>query len=372
MKFRPKKYESAKILLDVSRMVVSSLDPDIVSKRVLKELISALGADHASLFLIDEDTGFLFLHDALGFSADEIDNIKILGGWEVINEEVVKKRNILTINDMLTSSLFKKKELPFSHEKIPIMSFMAVHLEREEKIVGVLIVSNRKRSGCRFTKEDEKLLSGLSNDIAIAIINAKLHKNLKDLYFNTVKSLVKTIEAKDPYTGGHSERVMNYALAIGSQMRLHKEAMENVRLSGLLHDIGKVGVKDDILVKNGELSEPEREAISKHPYIGAQIVESIAKSRQITRGIFEHHERFGGGGYPSGLKGNAISLEARIIAIADAYDALTTDRPYQKSLSAEEAYGMILKGSRRRFDPKIVKSFIASFKKHPKIWHSSG
>jgi putative nucleotidyltransferase with HDIG domain len=267
--------------------------------------------------------------------------------------------------------LFKKKELPFSHEKIPIMSFMAVPLEREGKIIGVLIVSNRKRSGCRFTKEDEKLLSGLSNDIAIAIINAKLHKNLKDLYFNTVKSLVKTIEAKDPYTGGHSERVMNYALAIGSRMRLHKEAMENVRLSGLLHDIGKVGIKDDILIKNGELSEPEREEISKHPYIGAQIVESIANSRQITRGILEHHERFGGGGYPGGLKGDAISLEARVIAIADAYDALTTDRPYQKSLSAEEAHDMILKGSRTRFDPKIVKFFVASFKKHPKIWRSS-
>jgi len=232
-----------------------------------------------------------------------------------------------------------------------------------------LIVSNSQGPKHSFTKEDEKLLVGLSNDISIAIINSRLYKNLRELYLNTVKSLVKAIEAKDHYTGGHSERVMEYALAIGREMKLRKDTLENVRLSGLLHDIGKVGVKDDILIKNSELSEHEKEEINKHPSIGAQIVESIAKSRHVTRGILEHHERFGGGGYPCGLKGNAISIEARIIAVADAYDALTTDRPYQKSLSKEEAYRLILEGSGPRFDPKVVKAFIASLEKHPEIWH---
>jgi HD-GYP domain-containing protein (c-di-GMP phosphodiesterase class II) len=368
MRLYPKRYEPTKILLDVSRAIVSSLDPDTVSNMVLKKSRAALGADHASLFLVDDETGFFFLHEALGFSADEIENIKLLGGWEVINEEVVKKRRALIINNIKSSPLFKDKELPFSHEKIPIKSFIAAPLEKDDRIIGILILSNSGRPGHSFTVEDEKLLMGLSNDIAIAVINARLYKNLKDLYLNTVKSLVKAIEAKDHYTGGHSERVMEYALAIGKEMKLHKETLENVRLSSLLHDIGKVGVKDDILIKNTELSEHEKEEINKHPSIGAQIVESIAKSRHVTRGILEHHERFGGGGYPCGLKGNAISIEARIVAVADAWDALTTDRPYQKSVSKEEAYKLILEGSGSRFDPKVVKAFVVSREKHPGIW----
>ena len=363
-----KKYESTKILLDIGRTVVSSLDPDVVSKLVLKKSIEALKADHASLFLIDDDTGFLFLYEAFGFSVNEADNIKLLGGWETIKEEVVKKQKIISIDDICTNRLFKKKELPFCNERIPIGSFIAVPLKRNGKIIGVLIVSKGKKRKRLFTKDDERLLAGLSNDIAIAIINSKLHENLKKLYLNTVMSLVKTIEAKDHYTGGHSERVMNYALAIGKQLGLHKDTLENVRLSGLLHDIGKVGVKDDILIKNGELSETEKEEIGKHPSIGAKIVESIAKSRKVTRGILEHHERFAGGGYPRGLKGKAISLEARIVAVADAYDALTTDRPYQKRFSKQEAYNMIVEGSSSRFDPKIVKAFVISFEKHPEAW----
>jgi len=148
--------------------------------------------------------------------------------------------------------------------------------------------------------------------------------------------------------------------------------MENVRLSSLLHDIGKVGVKDDVLLKTSKLSLSEKKEIYRHPSIGARIVEAIAGSRNIIRGIMEHHERYGGGGYPNGLKGEGISLEARVTAVADAFDALTTDRPYQKRYLVKETYDLILKGSPTRFDPKIVKSFVASFKKHPEIWHSSG
>lgn len=363
-----RRYEAAKILLDVSRVVVSSLEPDRVSELVLKELTLALGADHASLFLIDEGSPYLILQKALGFSKDELDNIKLLGSWEVINEEVIKKHRPLVVNNIYKNPVFRSKILPFLHEKLPVRSFMAAPLERDGKIIGVLIVSNRKRPGHSFTKEDKELVSSLSNHIAIALINAKLYKRLKDLFISTVASLAKTIEAKDPYTGGHSERVMKYAVAIGKEMGLQEEVMENVRLSSLLHDIGKVGIKDDILLKTGDLSVLEREEIYRHPLIGAKIVETIADSHNIIRGILEHHERYGGGGYPHGLKGDAISLEARIIAVADAYDALTSDRPYQKRYLAKEVYHEIIKGSSIRFDPKVVKAFKQSYKKYPSIW----
>ena len=362
-------YEAAKILLDVSKAVASSLDPDRVGELVLKKSTAALRADHASLFLVDNDKSRLFLHKALGFSKDEIDNIKLLGSWEVINREVIKKRRALIVNDIHTNAIFRNKILPFSREKIPIKSFMAVPLDKGKKIIGVLIVSNRKRPGHRFNKEDGELLSSLSNHIAIAIINAKLYKRLNDLFISIVTSLTRTLDAKDPYTGSHSERVMKYAFAIGREMKLKEDVIEDLRLSSLLHDIGKVGIKDDILLKAGNLSPLEKKEIYKHPYIGARIVETIAGSHNIIRGISEHHERYGGGGYPRGLKGDKISLEARIIAVADAYDAITTDRPYHSRYSAEKAYGKIIRGSPSRFDPKVVKSLAVSFKKHPEIWH---
>ncbi len=366
----PKKYEAAKILLDVSKVVVSSLDPDRVSELVLKESTAALGADHASLFLIDEDSGHLFLHKALGFSEDELDNIKLLGSWEVVNDEVVRKKRSLVVNNIRNNILFKDKSLPFSHEKLPIRSFLAVPLKKDKKIIGILMVSNSKKPGHCFGEQDRNLLLSLSNHIAIALINAKLYKRIKDLFINTVTSLTKTIDAKDPYTGSHSERVMKYAVAIGREMKLKEEVMEDVRLSSLLHDIGKVGIKDDILLKAGNLSLAEKKEIYKHPSIGARIVEAIAGSHNIIRGILEHHERYGGGGYPNGLKGEAISLEARVTAVADAFDALTTDRPYQNRYTGKEAYNQILKGSSARFDPKVVKAFIASFRKHPEIWQA--
>ena len=372
MALKCKKYDPMAIMLNASRVVVSSLDPERVSELVLRESSGALDTEHASLFLINEESGHLELNKAIGFSEDELDNIKILGSWEVVNGQVVKKGNPLIVNNIHTDPAFKKRNLPFLRQKLPIHSFLAVPLRSDKKVIGVLIVSNRKRTGCLFTKEDEGFLMGLSNHIAIALMNAKLYKRLKDLYVNTIASLVKALEAKDPYTGGHSERVMKYALAIGKEMRLGEEALENVRLSSLLHDIGKVGIKDDVLIKNGQLSEAEKEEIYKHPSIGARIVESIDSSHKIIRGIQEHHERFGGGGYPRGLKGSAISLEARIISVADAYDALTSDRPYQKRYLVKEVYKEIIKGSSTRFDPKIVKAFINSFTKHPDIWKAYG
>lgn len=361
-------YEATKILLDVSKAVASSLDPDRVGELVLKESTAALRADHASLFLVDDDLGHLFLHKALGFSKDEIDNIKLLGSWETINNEVIKKRRSLIVNDIHTNVIFRNQTLPFSHEKIPVKSFMAVPLDKDKKIIGVLIVSNKKRPGHRFNKKDNELLSSLSNHIAIAIINAKLYKRLNDLFISIITSLTRTLDAKDPYTGSHSERVMKYALAIGREMKLKEDAIEDVRLSSILHDIGKVGIKDDILLKVGNLSPSEKEEICKHPSIGARIVETIAGSHNIIRGISEHHERYGGGGYPKGMKGEEISIEARIIAAADAFDALTTDRPYRDRHSVKDTYRQILKGVPRRFDPKVVKAFASSFKKDPDIW----
>lgn len=368
MKKRSMRYEAGSILSNVSRVVSSSLDMDKVSDLVLRESMKALKADNASLFLLDEVNKHLALAKARGFSGDEIDNIKLFGSWEVIKDQLVTKKKSLIVNDVHTNPIFRTKRLPFSHEKIPVKSFLAVPLMKDGSILGALIVSNRKRPGHLFTNEDRRLLVALSNHISIALLNAKLYQRMKNLFISTVKSLVRAIDAKDRYTSGHSERVMKYSLAIGKELKLDDERLENLRLSSLLHDVGKIGIKEKILYKPSNLSISERSQIMAHPSIGVNIVGTIDDSDKIINGIAQHHERFDGKGYPNGLKGTHISMEGRIIAVADTFDALTTNRPYQKGYSTKEAFFEIKRGSGTQFDPKVMKAFLLSFSKHPGLW----
>lgn len=197
----------------------------------------------------------------------------------------------------------------------------------------------------------------------------KLYQRMKRLFLSTVTSLTKAIDAKDRYTSGHSERVMKYALAIGREMALDGQTLENLGIASLLHDIGKIGVKESILTKPRKLLRYERRQIRMHPDIGARIIESIDGSSVMRRGIFEHHERYDGKGYPNRLKGDQISIEGRIIAVADVFDALTSDRPYQKGDSGDDVFRKITKESSSQFDPQVVAAFTASYKNHPEIWN---
>lgn len=358
-----------KILSDVSRAISASLDLEEVVAMVLRESMKTLRADNASLFLMDESLGHLVLVKARGFSADEIGNIKLLGSWEVINRELVVKKRSIIANDVHHNRIFKSQHLPFSSERLPIKSFLAVPLVKDKNIIGALIVGNRYRPGHRFNRDDEKLLVALSNHVAIALQNAQFYQRLNDLFMSTVKALVRAMEAKDNYTRGHSERVMKYSLAIGKEMALNDEELENLRLASILHDVGKIGIRENILLKPGRLTMRQRQAIEKHSQIGKSIVETIIDSDKIIPGIVEHHERFDGTGYPGHLKGKAISLQGRIIAVADVYDALTTDRPYQKKYKPEKVYEEIIENSSAHFDPAVVRAFARSFSRYPQLWH---
>lgn len=364
------KDKDLKILLDVSKTVSSSLNLEEVNKLILEKASWALKTDHASLFLLDDEGKHLMLAAATGFSKNEMSNIALLGSWERINYQVAKKKTPLIVNNIATDPIFKREELPFSKKKLPLNSFLSVPLKTKEKIIGVLIVSNRKGHPHLFTKEDQSLLMALANHVSIALLNARLYKELEEMFVSTVSSLANAIDAKDPYTHGHSERVMKYSLAIARRMDLPKDFMKKLRLSGLLHDVGKIGIKDAILGKKDRLTLEEAEVMRQHPLIGINIVSSIKGSEKLIRGIVDHHEWLDGKGYPKHLKGKKISLEGRIIAIADAFDALTTDRPYQKKFSSKAACLEIARSSGTQFDPKTIKAFLKSFSEENKIWQT--
>ena len=194
---------------------------------------------------------------------------------------------------------------------------------------------------------------------------AELERALEEnrrLYFETVRMLANAIEAKDQYTGGHCDRVKDYAVLIGAELGLQEGGLQNLIYGSLLHDIGKIGIPEDILRKEGKLSDYEMNLVRQHPEIGYTILHSTQFLKECRRMVYEHHERFDGLGYPQGLKGFEIDLYARIIAVADSYDAMTTIRPHRKiPLTKEEAINELLRNSGTQFDPAVVRAFINAF-----------
>lgn len=185
----------------------------------------------------------------------------------------------------------------------------------------------------------------------------------KELFINSIRALAQAIDAKDPYTRGHSERVATYAEAIAAEMGLPADEVEKVKLSGLLHDVGKIGVDDRIIRKPTALTEEEFELMKIHPVKGAAIMAAIPQLADVIPGMKYHHEKWQGGGYPEGLKGDEIPLQARIVTVADTFDAMTTTRPYQKAMEIQYVVERIRQFAPSRFDPRIVEAFVSAWEK---------
>ena len=176
---------------------------------------------------------------------------------------------------------------------------------------------------------------------------------------DTIHALAIAVEAKDPYTEGHIERVASYALSLGREFGLSEEELALLRKGAILHDVGKIGVSESILLKAGSLTEEEFERVKSHAVVGEKICQPLKQAGLILEVIRHHHERYDGKGYPDGLAGEDIPLGARIMAVADAYDALTSDRPYRHRLSMEEAIQVLKQEAGRQFDPKLVLAFVS-------------
>lgn len=198
----------------------------------------------------------------------------------------------------------------------------------------------------------------MSGEVERAVDNLRKAANENHLLFiNSIRMLAAAIDAKDPYTRGHSERVAKYSTAIGKQMGLDEHGMKYLKISALLHDVGKIGIDDRILRKPGALTEEEFEVMKTHPEKGAAIMGGVPQLREAIPGMRHHHEKFAGGGYPDGLRGEAIPLQARIVTVADTFDAMTTNRPYQKAMDLTYVLEKIRSFAGTRFDPAVVAAF---------------
>jgi len=244
-----------------------------------------------------------------------------------------------------------------NNEKYTSKSFVSVPLKVKNRVIGVLNINN-KESKQKFDEKDLRLINILADQSARTIENAELYKHMQETYLGTIQTLARAIDAKDPYTRGHSDRVTRYAVKIAKEMNLSESAVRNIEYSALIHDIGKIGIQEAILTKKGKLTETEYEIVKMHPLIGESIITPVKFLNGIAPLILYHHERFNGKGYLEGLRGESIPLGARIISVADAFDAMTSNRPYRKALTKEEARKELEKESGERFDPQVIKAFL--------------
>jgi len=223
----------------------------------------------------------------------------------------------------------------------------------QQRLLAVLAVGE-KVSGHEFHGSDLEMLRSLSESAGIAIENARLFKDLQESYVSTVRLLVARIEEKDPYTHGHTERVARYAVALAKELRFTPEEVQRIQFGAFLHDIGKVHTQDAILHKPGALTDEEWRTVKAHPVRGAEMIRGVKFLERVTDMVRHHHERVDGRGYPDGLKGDEISLASKIVNVADAFDAMTTDRPYRAGMTMEQAIAQMREKAGTQFASEIV------------------
>ena len=252
-----------------------------------------------------------------------------------------------------------------------IESFVLVPVSNGKRTYGWILAVNRRdehyypdhaldepASYLEFGTGEATLLNSAAAMLATHSRNVELFREKEHLLTNTVRSLVYAVEAKDRYTCGHSERVALYGRALAEEAGLDEEACERLYLTGLLHDVGKIGIRDAVLGKEGKLTEEEFDEIKRHPDGGWAILHDLQQLSYTLPGVLYHHERYDGGGYPDGLDGNNIPLDGRILAVADAYDAMTSDRPYRKGMPHERAVDILRSGSGSQWDSILIDHFM--------------
>ncbi|MBN2584345.1 MAG: HD domain-containing protein [Planctomycetes bacterium] len=241
----------------------------------------------------------------------------------------------------------------FSDVAPDINNMVLVPMRQGNKLYGILAAFNKLNDG-EFFSTDVKLMSSVTGTIAVFVENSHLYDNLHQLMLGTVRALVSSIDAKDQYTCGHSERVAWISRRIAERMGLDGEDVERVYLAGLLHDIGKIGIPEAILLKNGRLEPEEYDVMKKHPLIGAKILAGVRELEGVISGVLHHHERLDGQGYPKGLNNESVPLEGRIIGLADSLDAMTSHRVYRPAMPREKVQNEIIRCTGTQFDVRCV------------------
>ena len=339
-------------IFEIDKAITSAIDLETVLQQIVQMSTALLGARTSSIMLLDEERQELVIAAAQGLSEQYRDkgNIKV---GESIAGRVIQEGKPIAVYDIGSDPRHAYPELARMEG---LRSLLSVPLSLKDRVIGVLNLYTDEPH--HFNPHEINLFTSLASQAAIAIENARLFSSLEEIYIEVITALASAIDARDAYTHGHSQRVTEYAVAIAEEMGLSPAEVDVVRNASILHDVGKIGIKERILKKPGRLTEEERREMEYHPFIGTRILQSVKLLEPVMPLVYHHHEWYDGNGYPDGLRGEKIPLGARIISVADAFESMTSDRPYRKALPLEEALAELRHGSGRQFDPLVVQAFM--------------
>jgi HAMP domain-containing protein len=326
------------VLSRVGEAVASFQNIDRFLELIMLSTIDALKADSGQLMLIDNDTGELVTRLFSGKSRISPDRVNLENGG-MMGRVAKDGRHIIALNETTG------------------VRVICVPLTYSGKIIGVFALGKYDQ-GQDFSEDDKVLLEDLASQIAVALENYRLSADAERTYVETITALAMAVEARDEYTRGHTHRVAEYCNKLARAFNLDDKTAKMLNDASNLHDIGKIGVPDGILRKSMPLTAEETKMIHEHPIIGEHILKPIHSLADLCYLVRHHHEQLDGNGYPDKLKGDELSLSLHIMIVADVFDAMTTDRPYRKGMSFEEAKKELRRYSGIRYSPEVVEKFL--------------
>lgn len=342
-------------LLGISHALSSTLDLARVLDLALVQAEAICSAETSSIWELDEVRNELFFRVVRGSAARKIRDLRVAVG-EGIAGSVAASGRAEVVNDVFADPRWKGDANDSFHTR----AILAVPLRAHGRVVGVLQLLN-PLDGPRFSEEDLRRMEQFAGVLAPAIENARLYALQRRQFLDTVTAIAEAIEKRDPYTGGHVRRVVAYSVLLGTEMGLDPAELEEIYLAATLHDVGKIATPDAVLRKPAPLDDQEAAVMRRHAADGADIVGRIRELRLVLPGVRHHHERLDGLGYPDGLAGDEIARVARIIAVADTFDAITTSRPYREAHDSTRAAAELEAGAGTQFCPQVVAAFLALY-----------
>jgi len=347
--------ERQRLLEQISLHMQQTLKIDGLIPLVLEEVNKAIDAEAQSLWLLNAENNVLECRFATGPGAEAIKRVRVPLGKGIVGQSVARHEALILADAQKDPRVFRAADEQTGYVT---RSLLCVPLLRQGQAIGAIEAVN-KRDGMHFTKDDLELLRSIADSAALAIENARLFADLAASYDSTLEALAAALDLRDRETEGHSRRVVAYTARLARERGLREAEITEICRGALIHDIGKIGVPDAILLKPGALTPAERRLIEKHPQEGFEMLLGVPYLKDEIQIVLAHQERWDGSGYPFGLRGETIPLGARLFAVADTFDALTSDRPYRQGRPMAEAREIIATEAGVKFDPDVVAAFLS-------------